>query len=110
MHVVQNIRSSVKKFWAKTFLKKNDFLVAICDKKLLGKIIKTDDLEIKIKKEFYGGYLIDENEALKLLKKCTIANLMGKEIVKLALENGFITEENVLILGEIPHAQMVKLL
>jgi len=112
MPVAQNIQSLDKKiFWSKTFDVKTDFLVAICDKELLGKKIKTNDgFEIEIKKRFYGESLISTKEAIKLMEKATIANFFGKKIVLLALKKGFITKENIILIGGIPHAQFVKLI
>lgn len=43
------------------------------------------------------------------MKRATIGNLMGKEIVELANQNGFIIMENVIFINGIPHAQFVKI-
>ena len=66
-------------------------------------------MKIKVSKNFYGGRKINEKIALVLLKKATIANLFGKKIVELALENGFIEKENIILINGHPHAQIVKL-
>jgi hypothetical protein len=93
-------------FWSKVFQTKYELVVAICDEELLDKKIGKK-FKIKISKEFYGEKLIDENVALKLMKKATIGNLIGKNIVELAEKNGFIIKEN--IIDGIPHAQFVKI-
>ena len=82
-------------------------MVAICDKNLLGKEIGKE-FKIKVKEEFYGGELVDEDKAVELMKKATISNLLGKEIVKLALEKKFITKENIMFIDDIPHTQFLK--
>lgn len=92
-------------FWGKVFFTKEDVVVAICDEDLIEKKIKHD----KISKNFYGEMLIDGDVATKLMKKATIGNLMGKEIIKLAKKGGFITKENIILIGGIHHAQFVKL-
>ena len=94
-------------FWCKIFEIKDEVLVAICDLELLGKKISKDP-EIKITRHFYGGERIGKEEALAILKKATIGNLFGKKIIKLALEEKLISEENIMYIGEIPHAQFVK--
>jgi hypothetical protein len=96
-------------FWAKLFNTKYEILVAICDEKLLDKELEMKDLKIKISKKFYGGKLIDRDMAFQLMKGATIGNLIGKDIVKFAEENGFISKENIILIDEIPHAQFVKI-
>jgi hypothetical protein len=98
-------------FWCNVFLDKKDIVVVICDEELLGKKLRMKEkkITIEISKKFYGGKLIDEETALKLLDKATIGNLMGKNIVELASKNGFIVKENVILIDGVPHAQFVKL-
>lgn len=96
-------------FWCKLFQTKHDLVLALCDKKLLGKVFRKDRLKIKISEKFYGGRIVNKEIAIKLMKKATIGNLFGKEIVKLAEENGFITKENVILIDGIPHAQFIKI-
>jgi hypothetical protein len=96
-------------FWCKVFSTKYDLVVAICDEDLIDKEIETKELKIKISKNFYGEKLIDEKIALRLMKKATVCNLMGKNIVELAEKNKFIIKENIIFINGIPHAQFVKI-
>mgnify|MGYP000542395452 CR=1 FL=1 len=97
-------------FWGKVFYTKYDIVVAICDENLIDREIRTKDkLKVKISKSFYGGQLINEAEALKLMRRATIGNLIGRRIVELAEKNGFIEKENIILINGIPHAQFVKL-
>ncbi len=97
-------------FWGKVFGAKREIVLAICDDDLLDKKIKTKKLEVKISKNFYGERIIeDEATAVRMMGRCTIANLTGKRIVALAQKHGFITKENIISIGGIPHAQFVKL-
>ncbi len=113
MLVVQEVQQDKSKdFWCKIFQTKEDFVVAICDKELLDKVLNFKEKKIKLKvtKSFYGGAQINESIAVKFLEKATIANLMGEKIVDVATKNGFITKENVIFIDETPHAQFVKIL
>jgi hypothetical protein len=92
-------------FWVKTFDVRGEFLVAICDEDLLGKEFGS----FRVEREFYQGKLVDGDAAIELLSRATIANLVGKEIVKLAMENGFVDEANVMCIGGIPHTQVIKI-
>jgi hypothetical protein len=96
-------------FWCKVFSTKYDLVVAICDEDLIDKSIETKDFKIKISKHFYGDKLVDENIAVRLMKKSTICNLMGKNVVELAEKNKFIIKKNVIFINGIPHAQFVKI-
>jgi hypothetical protein len=94
-------------FWCKTHSAKGRFIVAICDKELLGKKIGKE-LSIKVSEKFYGGDLIDEKKASEFMKKSTICNILGKKIIKLAEEKKFITKKNIIFIGDIPHAQFIR--
>ena len=94
-------------FWCKTFNVKGQFVVAICDENLLGKKIG-NELNITVEESFYRGELMDENKALELMKKSNICNLLGKKTIELALKNKFITKENIIFIGDIPHAQFIQ--
>lgn len=99
-------------FWGKVIGVKQDLILAICDEELIDKTIKAKELDMKIKvtKYFYGEKIIeDEATAVRMMGRCTIANLIGKQIVALAEKHGFITKENIISIGGIPHAQFVKL-
>ena len=84
-----------------------ELVLAICDKELVGKELRKDP-SFKVSKEFYCEKECDEEEAVELIKKCTTVNLIGKKIVQLALERKFITQENIILIGGIPHAQFIK--
>ena len=81
--------------------------MAICDKELLGKEIGKE-LKITVSEAFYGEELIDDKKALEIMKQSTICNLLGKNIIKLAIEKKFIMKENIMFIGDIPHAQFVR--
>ena len=94
-------------FWCKIFQTKYDLIVAICHQELLDKQIGQNPV-IKVSRNFYGERIIDEDTAVKLMKKATIGNLIGKRIIDLAEKNGFIIRKNIILINDIPHAQFVK--
>ena len=91
----------------RTRIETYELVLAICDKDLVGKKLRKEP-EFEVNKSFYCDKECNEEKALKLIKNCTIANLTGKKIVNLALEKKFITRENVILIGDVPHAQIVK--
>jgi len=94
-------------FWCKECSIKGQFVVAICDKNLLGKKIGKNPTII-VKKNFYGGEVIDDKKALDLMERSNICNLIGKNIVDIALRKKFITKENIMFIDVIPHAQFLR--
>jgi len=91
----------------RTRIEAYELVLAICDKELVGKKLRKEP-EFEVNENFYCDKECDAEKALKLIKDCTIANLVGKKIVALALEKKFITKENIILIGDIPHAQIIK--
>jgi hypothetical protein len=85
------------------------YVVAMCDKNLLGKTLKHGDLRFKVSEEFYGGELVDLKVCMKHLERATIANMIGKRTVEAAMNAGFVHEQAILYIEGHPHAQWVKL-
>ena len=126
-NIQANIQTTIQKstqkksemFWAKMFTTKQDLVLAVCDEELIEKELimksganlkeKKNVVKVKVSKNFYGGMLIDENIVMKLMSKATIGNLMGARSVALAEKSGFILKENIILIGEVPHAQFVKI-
>lgn len=86
-----------------------EYLVAVCDKEILGKTFEGKKFRIFVNPRFYKGKIATKEEVLEELSKATIANLVGERIVKLAIENNFIGEENVIRIKGVPHAQLLVL-
>ncbi len=94
----------------KIYKKGNDILLGACDEKLLGKKFEDGKFQIDVKRDFYDGERITSKALIKLLKDATIANLVGKETIKCAIEVGIVDPECIIEINGIPHAQMVKML
>ncbi|ADC66026.1 Protein of unknown function DUF424 [Ferroglobus placidus DSM 10642] len=95
------------KFRMKIYRVRGEVLVAVCDEDIVGKTFREKDLKIEVKEEFYGKESYDEEEVKRALRQATIANITGKNAVKLAISIGIIDESRVLKIGECWHAQMV---
>lgn len=87
---------------------KEDNLLAVCDRELLGKKLKSRDVEIEIKKSFYFEKFGDETELIKLLKEAKIINLFGRKIFELAKKENIFNGE-VKEVGGIVHLQIYKI-
>lgn len=84
-------------------------LVAACDAELLGKTLKFGKITFHIRREFYGGSLVDVKEAIEMIKKASNCNLVGTKIVDEALRQGLVHPQAVLNIAGVPHTQILKL-
>jgi hypothetical protein len=87
----------------------NCTLLATCDAELLGKTLKEGNITFHVHEKFYKGPRVTLEEAVELIKGSTIVNMIGRKIVKKAIEHGFVHPEAVLMIEGIPHAQIVKI-
>ncbi len=94
----------------KIYKQGKDLLIGACDEKLLGKKFEEGKFQIEVKKEFYGGKKVTSEVLKTYLEDATIANLVGKETIKCAIEAGIIDPACVIKIKGIPHAQMVRML
>lgn len=89
----------------------HELMVAVCDEDTIENTFCCTEKGIKldVKKSFYGKNKGSEEEILPHMKDATILNLVGKEIVGIALEEGLISKECVLVIGGTVHAQRAKM-
>jgi hypothetical protein len=82
-------------------------LVSVCDADVLGESFENGAVSLTVEEEFYDGREASEDAVVESLASCTTANIVGTEAVALAVEHGFVEEENVLDLGGTRHAQLL---
>ena len=97
------------KVYVKTVIQGKDIVVAVCDEEILGKTLEGGRVPFKVSEGFYKGTLGDVDEAIAAMKQATICNLVGKKIVEAAVECKMVHERAIIYLGDVPHAQIVKL-
>jgi hypothetical protein len=78
--------------------------VAMCDEDLLNKVIREKNLRIEISKQFYGGDLINIEDAIEILKNASYFNIVGQSIVNKAINCKILPEEGVRHIDGIPMA------
>jgi hypothetical protein len=84
-------------------------LLAMCDAEILGKTLCEGKIVFRVKEEFYNGARVDIEEAMAMIENSSIVNMIGKNVVKKAIEKGYVHPEAVLRIEGVPHAQIVKL-
>ena len=83
-------------------------LLAVCDVELLGKVLRDGKIVFEVRKDFYDGLKMSVEEAVDLMDRCTIVNMVGRNIVEKAMERGLIHPDAVLDISGVPHAQILR--
>jgi len=84
---------------------KNDMeTIACCDEELLNQVYKEGNLKIEISKQFFGGKLIELEDAILILKDATCFNIVGEKIINKAIDCKLISLEGVRSINGVPMA------
>ena len=89
----------------KFYVKEHEGVIAICDEDVLGK--KFGDFFVS--ERFHEGELVGLNEVKKILKEEVPFNLVGNEIIKIAISVGLLDEKSVVDVGGVKHGQIYYL-
>ena len=84
-------------------------LLAICDVEILGRTLREGKIVFCVKEDFYKGAKVNIEEAISIIENSNIVNMVGRNIVKKAIEKGYVHPEAVLNIEGIPHVQIVRL-
>jgi hypothetical protein len=95
----------------KTFSKKNEKIVAVCDAELIGKVLREGELVLNLEKYagFYQGEQVDESMVEKELLTATSINLVGEAAVGVAKRMKLVKESDVVKIQKVPHVQIYKI-
>ena len=80
------------------------FMVAVCDRELIGQHLKNETCEITVNASFYLGEVADEETVMDLLCEATTANIIGKKAIDCAVKCGIVDLNSVIYFGDVPHA------
>jgi uncharacterized protein len=87
------------------------YVVAICDENLIGKIFEEGKRQLNVKENFYKGEIKSPEKTKEIIKKMFIEdatfNIVGKESIKIALEEKIITQEGIFELQGIPYSMIL---
>ncbi len=92
----------------KVYTQGKETLVAAADEDLLGKTFREGKFKIEVGK-FYEGDRVSEESLLEHLRLATIGNFVGRETVEAAKKGGYVSDEAILWIGGVPHAQYAVL-
>jgi hypothetical protein len=93
------------KVYLHTYARAKTIVVAACDENILGKKFKEQKFILDVSEKFYGGDLVDVSYAISQIRKATMANLVGTNIVTAAIEAQLIHPDAIHKVQGVPHAQ-----
>jgi hypothetical protein len=85
-------------------------IVSAADANLIGKkfIDENSNLQLDVKESFYGGDLVEEPKAIKIMKAAVADdatfNVVGEQSIQAALKAGIIEKRGIMRIKGIPHA------
>jgi hypothetical protein len=87
------------------------YVVAICDKELIGKTFEEGEFQLDIKETFYKGEIKTESEVIEIMKNMSAEdatfNIVGENSVKAAIKAGIISKDSVKKIQNIPYAMVL---
>ena len=84
-------------------------ILTLCDEDLFGKHFEDEKYSLHVTERFYKGESFTKEELVKALVVASSLNLVGKFSVQFALEEGFISEKDILYIQGVPHVQIYAL-
>jgi uncharacterized protein len=87
---------------------KNASVVNVCDTELIGRTLVEGKLKMHISKDFFGGDLVAEEEAVKLIRESAMVSLAGKRSVTIALANKMGSPQAVREIEGVPFLMIYK--
>jgi hypothetical protein len=94
-------------YYVRKMYYQESLMINICDEELLGKKISSGSLNIDITKDYFVE-LMDEKQIQDLLKKCSIANLIGKRVIQKTLEWKLAKKDSIKNISSIPFLMIYK--
>jgi hypothetical protein len=98
---------STLNFYVRKMHYQGSLMINICDEELLGTNIVSESLNINITKDFFNE-LTNEKEISNLLKRCSIANLIGRRVIEKTLSLGLAKRESIKIVSDVPFLMIFK--
>lgn len=87
---------------------KNSNVVNVCDTDLIGRTLVEGKLRMHISKDFFGGDLVGEEEAVRLMRDSAMLSLAGHRCVGIALANKLASPQAVREIEGVPFLMIYK--
>lgn len=83
-------------------------VVGMCDENLLGRTFREGDLVLEVSEEFFGGDLLELDEALHIAETSENVMAVGEVIVSKLVEVGLAHPESVLRIAGVPYVILLQ--
>ncbi len=84
-------------------------MVAISDSSIVGKSFEDGKLQLHVSRDFYSDKTCQREDIKKIIGGANIVNAVGKDIIGLMIKHKMVDKDNVLIVGGVPHAQVITM-
>ena len=95
--------------FAKIHRNERDAILAACDEELVGRSFRDGTARLDVSEIFYKGEVLDRAGMAERMKNVSIMNLVGSEVVAIAIEEGYASAEDVIEIDGVKHVQVVLL-
>lgn len=83
-------------------------MVSMCDEEVLGRTLIEGELKVEINDGYFGDKTVDDKEATELLRKSDIMNLVGDNIVSIAINERLASPRAVRKIDGVPFLMIFK--
>lgn len=97
-----------RSFVVRTISSQSMRMVNICDEELLDKTVQSKNLKMHISKDYFGHELMSEQDTIDILRKCPMANLVGKRIIDKVISEKLASPNAVKTIEEVPFLMIYK--
>jgi len=87
---------------------KNASIVNVCDTELIGRTLVEGKLKMHISRDFFGGDMVGEEEATKIIRESAMISLAGRRSVSIALANRLGSPQAVREIEGVPFLMIYK--
>lgn len=84
-------------------------MLNICDAELLGQELVDGDISVKINPTYYGGKMMDRQEAKRMLASSSIINMVGRDIISMSTSMGVGIRDGIRTVSGIPFLIVFKM-
>ena len=97
-----------QRYGLRTMKYQGSTMINICDIELIGLKLEQGELIVDLSKEYFQQEIIEDSQAERLLRSCSIANLVGERIVKMALDLRYAKEVTIKRISGVPFLMIFK--
>jgi hypothetical protein len=97
-------QTKLMKVYLKIHIRDDSETIACCDEELLNQVFTEGNLRIEISNQFFGGRLVNLEEAISILQNASFFNIVGEKIINEAISCRLLTNEGVRFINGIPMA------